>query len=182
MAHNPIGSGSSVSVVPGVASTSEPFSVKSDTLRVVAVTAGVFLKIDSEPATTSSDYYVPANSSATLAITPASQRVVGVTTGSTTIIDFPDGTGSPFNTGDYVSLVVNNQEYYNFIHKEVLSVDNSSGVGGYFSTRIVVDANTSGIVTAFNNYGDLRKSLKVGTFGAGSGTLYYQQVQISGDA
>jgi hypothetical protein len=45
-----------------------------------------------------------------------------------------------------------------------------------------VNADTAGIVTTFNDYGDLRKSLKVGTFGTGAGTLYYQQVQISGDA
>lgn len=182
MAHKPIGSGSSVSILSGVASTSGSFSVQSDTLRLVAVSSGVFVKIDSEPSVSSSDYYIPANSSATLALTPASQRVVGVTTGATTIIDFPDGTGSPFEQGDYVSLTSPNQSYYNFTHKQVLSVNNSSGVGGYYSTRIVVNANTSGIVTAFNDYGDLRKSLRVGAFGTGAGTLYYQQVQISGDA
>ena len=182
MAHKPIGSGSSVSILSGAASTSSEFSVQSDTLRLVAVSSGVFVKIDSEPSVSSSDYYVAANSSATLALTPASQRVVGITTGETTIIDFPDGTGSPFQQGDYVTLTAPNQDYYNFSHKEVLLVNNSAGGGGYYSTRIVVNVNTAGIVTTFNDYGDLRKSLKVGTFGTGAGTLYYQQVQISGDA
>jgi hypothetical protein len=182
MAHKPIGSGSSVAITSGVAVTSQPFLVQSDTVRVVAVSAGVFVKIDSEPAATSSDYYVAANTSATLGITPASQRVVGVTTGSTTIIDFPSGTGTPFEQGDYVSLAAPNQPYFNFTHKQVLSVNNTAGNGGYYSTRITVDANTSGILTAFSDYGDMRKSLKIGTFGSGAGTLYYQQVQISGDA
>jgi hypothetical protein len=182
MAHKPVGSGSSVSIVSGAASTSSPFSVYSDTLRVVAVTAGVFVKIDSEPAATPADYYVPANSSATLSLTPASQRVVGITTGETTIIDFPSGTGSPFEQGDYVSLTCFNQDFYNFTHKQVLSVNNTADPSGYYSTRIIVDNNSSGIVTAFDDYGDMRKSLKVGTFGTGAGTLYYQQVQISGDA
>ncbi len=182
MAHKPIGSGSSVLISSGAASTSTEFSVQSDTIRLVAVSSGVFVKIDSEPSASSSDYYIPANSSATLAITPASQRVVGVTTGATTIIDFPDGTGSPFQQGDYVTLTCSNQSYYNFSHKEVLSVNNSSGVGGYYSTRIIINTNTSGILTSFSDYGDLRKSLKVGAFGTGAGTLYYQQVQISGDA
>jgi hypothetical protein len=182
MAHKPIGSGSSVAITSGVAVTSQPFLVQTDTVRVVAVSAGVFVKIDSEPAATSSDYYIAANTSATLGINIASQRVVGVTTGSTTIIDFPSGTGSPFEQGDYVSLSAPNQPYYNFTHRQVLSVNNTSGNGGYFSTRIIVDASTSGILTAFADYGDLRKSLKIGTFGTGAGTLYYQQVQISGDA
>jgi hypothetical protein len=182
MAHRPVGSGSSVAIASGAASTSSPFSVYSDTLRVVAVSAGVFVKIDSEPLSTSSDYYVPANSSATLALSPASQRVAGITTGATTIIDFPSGTGSPFDQGDYVSLNCPNQSFYNFTHKQVLSVNNTADVSGYFSTRITVNNNSSGIVTAFSDYGDMRKSLKVGTFGTGAGTLYYQQVQISGDA
>jgi hypothetical protein len=182
MAHKPVGSGSSVTIASGAASTSSSFPVYSDTIRVVAVTAGVFVKIDSEPVATSSDYYVPANSSATLALSPASQRVVGITTGATTIIDFPSGTGTPFEQGDYVSLTCPNQSFYNFTHKQVLSVNNTADVSGYFSTRITVNNNSSGVVTAFNDYGDMRKSLKVGTFGTGAGTLYYQQVQISGDA
>jgi hypothetical protein len=182
MTHKPIGSGSSISILAGAASTSLGFSVQSDTLRLVAVSSGVFVKIDSEPSVSSSDYYIPANSSATLALTPASQRVVGITTGATTVIDFPDGTGSPFEQGDYVTLTAPNQSYYNFTHRQVLSVNNSSGVGGFYSTRIVVDNNSSGISTAFSDYGDLRKSLKVGAFGIGAGTLYYQQVQITGDA
>jgi hypothetical protein len=64
MAHKPIGSGSSVSILSGAASTSSEFSVQSDTLRLVAVSSGVFVKIDSEPSVSSSDYYVAANSSA----------------------------------------------------------------------------------------------------------------------
>lgn len=182
MAHKPVGSGSSVAIASGVGRTSSPFSVFTNTVRVVAVSAGVFVKVDSEPTANSSDYYVAANTSATLAISPASQRVVGIVTGATTKVDFPSGTGSPFEPGDYVSLSSPNQSYYNFTHKQVLSVERSSGVGGYYSTRITVDTNTAGIVTAFDDYGDLRKSLKVGTFGTGAGTLYYQQVQISGDA
>ena len=182
MAHKPVGSGSSIAISSGAASTSSAFSVFTDTLRVVAVSAGVFVKIDSEPTASSSDYYVAANSSATLAITPGSGRVVGVTTGATTTIDFPQGTGCPFNVGDYVTLTCPTQSYYNFSHKQITSIDNSAGVGGYYFTRIFVDTNTSGIVTAFSDAGDLRKSLKVGTYGTGAGALYYQQVQISGDA
>lgn len=182
MAHKPVGSGSSLAISSGAASTSTEFSVLSDTLRLVAVGAGVFVNVDSEPEASSSDYFIAANTSATLALTVASQRVVGVTTGSTTIIDFPAGTGSPFSQGDFVTLSSVDQNYYDFSHKEVLSVDRSSGVGGFFSTRITVDVDTSGITTTFNGYAELRKSLKVGAFGTGSGTLYYQQVQISGDA
>lgn len=182
MAHRPIGIGSSTIIALNSATKSNAFSVQSNVLRVVAVSSSAFVAIGTEPTATSSDYYVPANSEVTLALTPASQRVVGIITGTTTIIDFPQGTGSPFEVGDYVSLTSVGQPYYNFTHQPVISINNSSGVGGYYSTRVSIGTNTSGILTAFNSDGDLRKSLKISNYGMGSGTLYYQQVQISGQA
>ena len=87
------------------------------------------------------DYFVHSGESEILAIgKPTSQRVVGVSTTETkTIIDFPEGTGSPFATGDAVTLTATNQSYLDFTHKIVDSVDTSAGEGGYFSTRITVD-------------------------------------------
>lgn len=182
MAHKPVGVGSSFSVTSAGVTTSNPFSIYSDTLRIVP-TANAFVKIDSEPAATTGDYYAYANEHFTLALSPASSRVVGIVTGSTTSIDFPQGTASPFEVGDYVSLVSVGQSYYNFTHKRVSEVLTSSGYNGYFSRRIVVENNSSGIVTAFTAQdGDLRKSVKVSAYGLGAGAIYYQQVQISGHA
>lgn len=182
MTHIPIGLGASASIVSATATKSSAFSVQSKALRIVAVTNGTFVAIGTEPTASSSDYYIPANSEVTLSLTPASQRVVGVTTGTTTVIDFPSGTGSAFEVGDYVSFTSTNQSYYNFTHQPVISVNNSSGVGGYYSTRVSIGTNTSGIKTAFSGDGDLRKSLKISNYGTGSGVLYYQQVQITGQA
>ena len=48
---------------------------------------------------------------------------------------------------------------------------------------MTVNYNSSGIVTAFSSSdATVSNSNKVSAYGAGSGTLYYQQVQISGDA
>lgn len=182
MAHRPVGIGSSSSISLATATKSNAFSVQSNVLRIVAVSSGVFVAIGTEPTASTADYYVAANSEVSLALSPASQRVTGITTGTTTIIDFPQGTGSPFQVGDYVTLVSSGQPYYNFTHQPVVSINNSSGVGGYYSTRVSIGTNTSGILTAFNSDGDLRKSLKISNYGMGSGTLYYQQVQISGQA
>jgi hypothetical protein len=183
MAHRPVGVGSSFSVTAGAASTSAAFQVYSDTLRIVS-TSNAFVKIEGEPTASSSDYYVTSVKDYTLALTPASSRITGIITGTTTAIDFPQGTGSPFEVGDYVSLTVSDQSYYNFTHKLVSSVlTSTSAVNGYFSRRIIVENNSAGIVTAFNsNNGDLRKSVKVSAFGVTSGAIYHQQVQISGDA
>jgi len=181
-AHKPVGLGTAVTITSATAIASTSFSVQSDTLRVVAVSAGTFVAIGTEPVASATDYYVPSGGTATLALSPASNRVVGITTGTTTTITFPEGTGCPFNVGDYVSLTSVGQPYYNFIHRPVASIDSSSGYNGYYSTRITVTQNTSGIVTTFSTDGDLRKSVRVSTYGTGSGTLQIQQVQISGDA
>lgn len=183
MAHRPVGTGSSVAFTAGVASTSNPFSVQSSVLRVVAVGGAAHIAVGSTPSATSGDYYVPSGGTATLALTKASNRVVGVTTGTTTIIDVPEGTQVPYGPGDYVTLSVTNQSYYDFTHRRVISVDTSSGVDGYFQTRMTVDYNSSGIETAFSaTDATIINSNKVSAYGVGAGILYYQQVQISGDA
>ena len=180
--HKPIGLGSSITITSGSATTSSALSVQSKVLRVVA-TAGAFIGIGTNPTASVTDYYVPSGGTATLALNLASQRVIGIITGTTTTITFPEGTGSPFTTGDYVTLTSVGQPYYNFTYQAVTAVNRTSGYDGYYSTRITVAANTSGIATAFTAAdGDLRKSIKISTFGSGSGTLQAQQVQISGEA
>lgn len=183
MAHRPVGSGASVAFTAGTASTSSAFSVQSSVLRVVAVSGAAHIAVGSTPSATSGDYYVPSGGTATLALSKASNRVIGITTGTTTTIIVPEGTQVPFDTDDYVSLTVTGQSYYDFTHQKVLSVDTSTDVNGYFRTRMTVNYNTSGILTAFSS-GDavITRSNKVSAYGVGSGTLYYQQVQISGDA
>lgn len=184
MAHRPVGVGSSFAFTAGTASTSTAFSVQSNVLRVVAVGSAAHVAIGTEPSAAVTDYYIPANTSVTLALTKASNRVVGVTTGTTTTVIVPEGTQVPFGVGDYVSLVASGQSYYNFTHVPVISVNTSTGVGGYYQTRMTVNYNSSGIVTAFNpTDAEVRISQKISAYGSsGSGTLYFQQVQISGQA
>jgi hypothetical protein len=183
MAHRPVGSGASVAFTAGAASTSSSFSVQSSVLRVVAVGGGAHISVGATPTATNTDYYVPSGGTATLALSKASNRVVGVTTGTTTTIIVPEGTQVPFEVDEYVSLVAVGQSYYDFTHQKVLSVDTTSGVNGYHQTRMTVNHNTSGIATAFSAIdATIIRSNKVSVYGVGSGTLYYQQVQISGDA
>jgi len=185
MAHRPVGVGSSFTFSTGAATTgANSFSVQSSVLRVVAEGAGAYVKIGvGTPSATNADYYVPAGKSETLALTKASNRVVGITTGTTTIVTVPEGTQVPFGVGDYVTLTASGQSYYDFTHKEVISVDTSSNVDGYYQTRMTVANNSSGIVTAFSSRdATVSISNKVSAYGAGSGTLYYQQVQITGQA
>jgi len=183
MTHRPVGAGSSFAFSAGTATTSSAFTVQSDTVRVVAVGGAAFISVGATPSATSADYYVPSGGTATLALTKASNRVVGVTTGTTTIVNVPEGTQVPFGVGDYVTLTASGQSYYDFSHQRVISVDTSSGVDGYFQTRMTVNYNSSGIVTAFSpTDATVTASNKVSAYGVGAGTLYYQQVQLTNQA
>lgn len=187
MAHRPVGSATSIAVTAVSAATTH-FSVQSDVLRLVALGADTFVAIGTAavPTATTSDYLIPSNGTATLAMTKTSQRVVGITTGTSTIITAPEGTQMPFGIGDRVTLTGADEPLYNSIinYAEVTAVDTTAGVNGYHQTRITVAANTSGIVTAFSaQNASLRGAVRVAarTTG-GSGTLYVQQVQITGQA
>jgi hypothetical protein len=186
MAHRPVGAGSSFTFTAGAASTSSAFSVQSSVLRVVAVGGSAHVAIGLTPAATVTDYYISSGESATLALTKASNRVVGVTTGTTTVITVPEGTQVPYGVGDYVSLsVVGVQSYYNFTHQQVLSVNTTANYNGFFLTRMTVNYNSSGIITAFSaSDATISYSNKISAIGAAgaSGVIHFQQVQISGDA
>ena len=195
MALNPVGSGASIALTTDTANTTSSIAQKANTLRVVLVGAdavqGAHVAIGTDASATTSDFYIVKNEPASINIfRPSSQRVVGITTGTTTLIDFPEGTGSPFAVGSRVDLTVTGQSYYDDVvgFATVSKVWDGANIGGHYSTRITVDANTSGIVTAYNstNYAELRNSFKVsalskGGAATGKSTLYYQQVQITGE-
>ena len=195
MALNPVGSGASIALTTDTANTTSSIAQKANTLRVVLVGAdavqGAHVAIGTDASATTSDFYVVKNEPASINIfRPSSQKVVGITTGATTLIDFPEGTGSPFAVGSRVDLTVTGQSYYDDVvgFATVSKVWDGANIGGHYSTRISVDANTSGIVTAYDstNYAELRNSFKVSALAkggavTGKSTLYYQQVQISGE-
>ena len=195
MALNPVGSGASIALTTDTANTTSSIAQKANTLRVVLVGAdavqGAHVAIGTDASATTSDFYVVKNEPASINIfRPSSQRVVGITTGTTTLIDFPEGTGSPFAVGSRVDLTVTGQSYYDDVvgFATVSKVWDGANIGGHYSTRISVDANTSGIVTAYDstNYAELRNSFKVSALAkggavTGKSTLYYQQVQITGE-
>tara|TARA_B100000073_G_scaffold245099_1_gene205612 strand:+ start:6193 stop:6741 length:549 start_codon:yes stop_codon:yes gene_type:complete len=177
----PVGINSTFATSATSASTAA-IAQQTDSIRIVAETVGVHVAIGTNPTATTSDFYVSSTDDQVISIGPVgSQRVVGVTTGTTTIIDFPEGTGSPFGVGDAVSLTVANASSYDFEHKIVTSVNNSSNVGGFYNTRITVDHDSSSVTAGFNDAGaTLRRSIKVAVrSNTGAGKVYIQQVQVS---
>ena len=186
MAHRAVGAGQSIALA-GAAATAT-IKVQSSVMRVVAKGAPAFVAIGTEPTATTSDYYVPAGGTATLALTKASQRVVDIIVGAATTLVCPEGTQMPFVVGDRVTIQDSSDSNYDtkISNAQVTNVYHSSGRDGYFQTRIKVSADTSGISTAFDPgcHASLYRSNSVSAIpnGGAAGSLWIQQVQVSGDA
>ena len=183
--------GAGTSITTGAASQqSVPISGKSTAIRVVATGQNTHVAIGTEPTAAVTDFIVPKDSAATLGFTNTSARVVSYTKGTTTILDFPQGTSSPFAVGDYVSLSCPANTDFDFTHKRVKTVYNASSAVNYgagenwFGQRIIVEHNSGSVSGTFNDPdATLRASFKVAArTDSGTGKLYIQQVQISGEA
>jgi len=94
----------------------------------------------------------------------------------------------PFVVGDRVTIQDSSDSNYDtkISNAQVTNVYHSSGRDGYFQTRIKVSADTSGISTAFDPgcHASLYRSNSVSAIpnGGAAGSLWIQQVQVSGDA
>jgi len=192
MAYRTVGAGQSIALT-GTATTSTAFKVQSNVLRIVASGADAYVAIGTDPVATTTDFLVPSSEPESLAMLKMSQRVVSITKGSTTTLAAPEGTQMPFNIGDRVTLdfegdATNDSNYTTLINDtKVVGKSRSAGVGGDFSEKVTVEANTSGVSTAFTPTGNatLFMSNKVSVISpnpTAASVVYIQQVQTTGSA
>jgi len=187
-----VGIGSSVPL-NATAKLSNAFNVQSTVMRIVAKGASAHVAITTGPLATNTDFFILGGEEEQIALTKGSQVVVGITTGTTTILEAPEGTQMPFIVGDYVTLDTANDANYTTLinHVKVTDVKNtipSIDGGGYTRSRVTVDANTAGIITAYtsNSGGSLMTSKKIsakiadGETASSTACLYFQQVQKTG--
>ena len=192
MAYRTVGAGQSIALT-GTATTSTAFKVQSNVLRIVASGAHAYVAIGTDPVATTTDFIVPSSEPESLAMLKMSQRVVSITKGATTTLAAPEGTQMPFNIGDRVTLdfegdTTNDSNYTTLINDtKVVGKSRSAGVGGDFSEKVTVEANTSGVSTAFTPTGNatLFMSNKVSVISpnpTAASVVYIQQVQTTGSA
>ena len=193
-AHKPVGTG--VSVAISAASTSTTFKQESQYVRVVAVGGACHVAIGTNPTAATTDYYVPSGGTAVLSLGKVrSNRVVGITTGyGETTLDFAQGTGSPVDKNQLVSLEVTGNTALSFgpslgiataNSAYVKSINSFGGTSGYESTRIVVDRDSQYLTESSTfPWAQLQKVVRVAVIGShgSSGHAQIQQVQIAGDA
>ena len=186
--HNPVGSVITLATT-ATSGQSTQFDQQSDTVRIVATAGNNHVAIGSTPVAVVTDYLVTGESF--LSLGPIlSQRVTMVTKGSTTEIKFPEGVkGSPFAVGDTVSL--SGKSGWTFEHAHITAITYPSYTSDDQRTVVTVSFDSSGWSgtwtdddeNASGDTGTLRRSLMIASrTDTGSGKIYIQQVQITGDA
>lgn len=166
----------------GVAVTSNPIALRSGFLRIVPE-QDAYVEVASTPTistTTNASIFVKAGTELVLKETAITQTIVGVTTGTTTIVTLPEGTFSDFSAGDIVELTGVVPSGINTTAATVASVNatNSAGTGG-FNRVITLTWNTSSQGPVTTSTGVLRRTTKVAAYGA-SGKLHITEIQIAG--
>ena len=184
MAHQPVGD--SQTLTTGTSSTRIQFAVQTDTVRVVPISQNVHVAIGTTATASTSDYFVPAGTPATLNLGRASSMgIAGVSTGTATVLDLSEGMGNPFQVDDVLTISgVTGVTGFNTTAK-IVSVQEARARGfAQFGAELTIDHDSrvlnsdNAVVTAAS----ARRQLTVSavTDHTTAGQLFAQQVQISG--
>ena len=184
MAHQPVGD--SQTITTSATSAMVQFAVQSDTVRVVPTGQNVHVAIGTTAVATTSDYFVPSGTSATLNLGRASSMgIADITKGETTVITLSEGMGNPFKVNDVIVISgVTGVTGFNTTAK-IVSVQEARTIGyAQFGEELTIDHDSralnsdNAVVTA----AAARRQLTVSavTDHTTAGQLFAQQVQISG--
>jgi hypothetical protein len=140
------------------ATTSNPIALKSGYLRVSTGLTSIYVEIDSEPVATTNSFQIGPYGNEVLKERIARQKIVGITTGTSTIVSFSENAGNPFLVGDYVTIQNAEPAGINTEHKFVTQVFNDSIIILHNSSSIV------GVITTTN--ANIARSVKVSVLAA----------------
>jgi hypothetical protein len=185
MAHQPVGD--SQTLTTGTSSTRIQFAVQTDTVRVVPVSQNVHVAIGTTATATTSDYFVPAGTTATLNLGRASSMgIADIAKGASTVITLSEGMGNPFKVDDVLTISgVTGVTGFNTTAK-VVSIQEARTIGyAQFGAKLTVDHDSRALNSdnAVTTAAEARRTLTVAArTDSGSGKMYVQQVQTSGIA
>jgi hypothetical protein len=142
----------------GTATTSNPIALKSGYLRVSTGLTSVYVETGSDPVATVNSFQITPYGSEVLKERIARQRIVGITTGTSTVVTFDDNAGNPFLVGDYASIQNVTTAGINTEHKLVTAVTDDS---------LTLDYNTTSIAGPIVAVGaNIARSVKVSVMAA----------------
>ena len=135
----------------GVAATSVPIALKSGYLRVTigstTGSSGGYISIGSDPTVTQDSYHITSYSVDVIKERLVRAPIVGITTGSTTVLRFDTNVTRPFSSGDYVTIENAPTAGINTTHKAILSMTDGS-ITIDFDSSAVTSPNVSGATVA----------------------------------
>ena len=149
-----------ISPSASVASTSTAISLKSGYIRVSTANTGAYISIGADPVATSNNFYIPPYSTEVIKERFVKQRISGITTGATTILNFDDLNGHAFSLGDRVSIEEGYPLGINTTHSTILSLTDTTVTLNYNSASLTGLAVTSATAS---------RSVRVSALGDGAG-------------
>jgi hypothetical protein len=161
---------SAVNAAAGTTATSNPIALQSGYIRISCGSTAAYIQISENPVATANDFMIVPNSSEVLKQRVAKQRISGITTGTTTILDFGENNGNPFIVGDYVTIQNAYPAGINTVHSQVIASNTSNITLNYNSTSVVGVALTNASVS---------RSVKVSVFAPAATTVSIAEIQTA---
>jgi hypothetical protein len=151
-----------ISPTVSTAATSNPIALKSGYIRVAAGLTAAFVETGGDPVATTNSFYLSPYQNEVLKERLAKQQIVGITTGTSTVITFDNNAGNPFLVGDYASIENAQPVGINTTHQLVIATTDAS---------VTIAADTSAIVGVITAAGaTLSRSVKVSALADGGPT------------
>lgn len=142
-----------ITAITGSATTSNPIALKSGYLRVSTGLTSVYVETGGDPVASINSFQITPYGNEVLKERIARQRIVGITTGTSTTVNFDNNAGNPFLVGDYVTIENVTTLGINTEHQLVTQINDDS---------LIVDYDTSSVVGPINALGaNIARSVKV---------------------
>jgi len=151
-----------ISPTVSVAATSNPIALKSGYIRVAAGLTAVYVETGGNPVATTNSFYISPYGNEVLKERIAKQQIVGIATGTSTVVTFNTNAGNPFLVGDYVTIENAQPAGINTVHQLVIATTDET---------VTIATNTTsvaGIITATGS--TLSRSVKVSALADNSST------------
>lgn len=157
-----------ISPTVSAAATSNPIALKSGYIRVSTGVTAVYVETGGNPVVTTNSFYLPPYGTEVLKERIAKQQILGITTGTSTVITFENNAGNPFLIGDYVTIENAQPSGINTVHQLVTGLTDST---------LTIAANTSAIVGIITTTGaTVSRSVKVAALGEASTNVSITEV------
>jgi hypothetical protein len=145
-----------VSALTGYATTSRPIALKSGYLRLSTENNGVHVAIGTNPVATPDSFHIPPYSNEIIKETLKKQAIAGITTGTTTTVDFGKSNGNYFEVGDFVSIE----------GCSPVGINTYASISSVSTNAVILNYNSSSVTNVVVNPGAcLSKTVRVSTLG-----------------